>query len=65
MMAAGKNRGFCYMITFLIDIFCSGTLGSIPHPAKGFKFMPLRFYNVTVIDINDRVAGHHFFKQVK
>lgn len=60
MIAVGKYGGFCNMITFLINIFCSGTLRTIAYPAKRLKFITIRFYNVTVIDMNDRVSRAPF-----
>ena len=42
--AVGKYGGFCNMITFRINIFCSGTLRTIAYPAKRLKFITIALF---------------------
>ena len=65
MIAFCKYTGFRNMIAFFVDIFCPGTFRAIPDNAKRLEFISVRFYNVTVINMYDRLCGNPFFNQTK
>ena len=33
--------------------------GTVPNDSQGFKMIPLRFYHIAVVDMNDRLRGNH------
>ncbi|CUX14314.1 hypothetical protein BN3456_00045 [Clostridium sp. C105KSO13] len=65
MIAFCKDTGFCDMIPFLVNIFSGCAFGTIPNNAKSFKFITIWFYNVTVINVNNRFRRNPFFNRMK
>lgn len=54
MITGCQDTGFRYMIAFFINIFSICTLRAIPDKSEGLKFIAIRFYNITVVDVDDR-----------
>lgn len=65
MIAGCKYTGFCNMIPLFINIFGRITFRSIPDNTKGFEFISVRFYNITVIDMYNWLCGNPFFDNLK
>lgn len=61
MIAGSKNAGFGYMVPLFINIFCKCAFRTFPDDAKGFKLIVVRFGNITVINVNDRIGRYPFF----
>ena len=53
------------MIPLFINILCRSTLRTIPDNTEGFKFVTIRFYHITVINVDDRLIGNPFFYCLK
>ena len=61
MVIFSKHCGFCDMIALFIDTLCRCAFRTIPDPSEGLEFMTVRLYDITVIDMDDRLAGAPFF----
>ena len=57
--------GFCDMIAFFKNIFCSSTFRTITNPSKRFEFVTFRFDNIRVINEDDRLLRTPLFHQGK
>lgn len=56
-----EYSGFCDMITFFKNIFCSSTFRTIANPSKRFEFVTFRFDNIRVINEDDRLLRTSLF----
>lgn len=65
MSITSQDTGFRNMITFFINRFCVSTFRTIPDYTESFKFIAVRFYNVTVIDVNDGFGRNPFMDRSK
>ena len=58
MITGSKNTGFCYMITFFINIFRGSTFGAIPDESDVFKFITVGFDNIAAIQLENIFSKH-------
>ena len=61
MIAGSKDTGFCYMVSFPINVFRRCTFRAITYDTKRFKFITIWFYNITVINVDDWFRRNPFF----
>ena len=61
VIAACKYSSFRYMISFFINILCSGAFRAIAHQSERFKFIAVRFYNIAVVDMDDQLGRAPIF----
>ena len=59
MIVAGKNTGFCYVIAFFINGFSISAFRTITNKSKCLEPAAFRFYHITIIDMDNGIAGNH------
>lgn len=47
------------MVAFFINIFCLCTFRAISDKPQSLKLEAFRFYNITIIDMDDRILWNH------
>ena len=60
MTAFCQYTGFCHMIAFFINVFCVRAFRAIPDSAESLKFITIRLYDITVIDVDDGFIRNSF-----
>ena len=65
MITGSKDTGFCYMVAFFINIFSRCAFRTIPYDAERFKFVTAWFYNITVVNVNDRFGRNPILDLLK
>ena len=57
----GEDDGLRDMIAFFISIFGRSAFRAVEDGAKGFTFMAVGLYNITVVDQDNREGREAFF----
>ena len=63
MITVGEDSGFSHMVSFFINVLSCGAFRTITHISEGFKFVAIRFHNITVIDMDNGMVGTPLFDQ--
>ena len=64
-MIGSKDTGFCYMVAFFINFFSRCAFGAITNNARRFKSVTIWFYNIVIINVDDRFCWNPFFNLSK
>ena len=60
MIVFCQYAGFCHMITFFINVLGVSAFRSIPDNAESLEFITVWLYDITVIDMDDRIVWDPF-----